>query len=180
MSNTLDNLIAFRVLYMLVTPFEKTDAYKLGIVDKEGNALKKTRDFKTTEEKNAYNNLTKLVFSLKRLISKVPGGKSQIASIIAAYWLIKESQRSKVKITESYFFNLVENIENGVTFIEEEIEIENFIELMEEGGIANVTGVATSTDKEAIRLKKAKAISGIIGGKNYIARRAKPVEGEQK
>ena len=44
MSNTLDNLIAFKVLSMLVTPFEKSDAFKFGIIDKDGKALKKVKD----------------------------------------------------------------------------------------------------------------------------------------
>ena len=65
--STLDNLLAFRILYMLVTPFEKTDAYKFGIIDKDGNALKKSKDLKTSKEKDSYTNLTRLVFSLKQI-----------------------------------------------------------------------------------------------------------------
>lgn len=180
MSKTLDNLIAFRVLYMLVTPFEKSDAYKLGIVDKEGNALKKMKDLKTSEERDAYNNLTKLVFSLKRLLAKVPGGKSQFASFVAAYWLIKESHKNKISVTQQDLLDIMEKLENGVTFVEEEIEIEQFFKLVEEGGIANVAGAGVSTDKEAVRLKNKKPVSGIIGGKDYMARRANPLQVGQK
>lgn len=179
--STLDNLLAFRVLYMLVTPFEKTDAYKLGIIDKEGNPLKKSKDLKTSEEKDSYNNLTRLVFSLKRLLAKVPGGKSQFASIVAAYWLIKESNGKRTVIREEELTSLIDLLEEKkLTLVEEEILIEKFIAMMEDGGaagIANTTGAATATDKPAVRLnKQGKPVSGIIGGKNYIVRRKKPVQ----
>ena len=87
----INNLIAFKILYMLVTPFEKTQAYKYGIIDKDGKPLKKTRDLKTEDEKDSYTQLDKLVFSLKRILAKLPGGDNKLKSLVAAYWLIKES-----------------------------------------------------------------------------------------
>ena len=177
--STVDNLLAFRILYMLVTPFEKTDAYKFGIVDKEGNPLKKSKDLKTSEEKDSYTNLTRLVFSLKRLLGKLPGGKSQLASIVAAYWLIKESTGKRTVIREEELLSMIELIEEKqLTLVEEEILVEKFIAMMEDGGvaIANTAGAATATDQAAVRLKKGKPVSGIIGGKNYMLRRKKPVQ----
>lgn len=176
MTRVVDNLIAFRVLYMLVTPFDKTEAYKFGIIDKEGNALKKTKDLKTTQEKESYTNLHKLVFSLKRLLGKVPGGKSQFASIVAAYWLIKESYNSKITVKQEDLESIIDMIEqNNITMVEEELEIEKFLKLMEDGGaIANTAGAATATDKPVVKLnKQGKPISGIIGG---MYRRKKPVQ----
>jgi len=41
MSRAIDLLITYRVIKMLVTPFEKTDAYKYGIIDKNGKVLRK-------------------------------------------------------------------------------------------------------------------------------------------
>lgn len=185
MPKIVDNLIAFRILYMLVTPFEKSEAYKLGIIDKDGNQLKKMRDLKTVDEKDAYNYLTKLVFTLKKLISKLPAGKSQFASFVAAYWLVKESYQNKAVITEQDFMKTIESIENGITLVEEEIEIEKFLTMLEDGGagggaaggIANVTGAAVATDKAAVRLnKKNKPVSGILGTPNYMIRRKKSIQ----
>lgn len=171
MSKTIDNVIAFRVLYLLVTPFEKSDAYKLGIIDKEGNQLKKMKDLKTQDEKSSYNYLTKLVFNLKKLIAKVPGGSTQFASFVAAYWLIKESN-GRTTITEEQFQHVLSKLQSGVVFVEEELEIEEFIAMMEDGGIANVAGSATSTDQAAIRLnKKNKPMTGILGVPKYMVRR---------
>ena len=41
MGRAIDLLITYRVIKMLVTPFEKTEAYKLGIIDKNGKVLRK-------------------------------------------------------------------------------------------------------------------------------------------
>lgn len=184
MSAIIDNALAFRILYMLVTSFEDTSAYKLGIIDKNGNALKKSKDFKTSAERDSYTNLDRLVFSLKKLLAKVPGGKSKLASLVAAYWLVKESYQKRTVIKEQELMSLIDIIEaKKLTLVEEEILIEKFIKLIEdgEGAIANTTGAATSTDEPAVKLnKKGKPISGIIGLPNYIARRKPSVQMGQK
>jgi hypothetical protein len=171
MSATIDNLIAFKVLYMLVTPFEKTKAFSLGIIDKSGTPLKKTKDLKTSEERDAYTQLDKLVFSLKRLLAKVPGGSSQFASIVAAYYLIKENvYKSSVDETE---FNLVLNsIENGSRLVEEELDVEEFLELLEDVPANAVgSGSAVSTDYPAIRPGKNGRKYGVFDVDDNIFRR---------
>lgn len=82
-----DFIYALRFLRLLTTKWEKTNAFKLGILDKNGKVLKKPE---TNEEKNAYNIFHKLVYNIKRLINKLPLGKSTIASYAAALFLIKE------------------------------------------------------------------------------------------
>lgn len=184
MSAVIDNALAFKILYMLVTPFEQTGAYRFGIIDKSGNPLKKSKDLSSSEEKDSYTNLDRLVFSLKKLLAKVPGGKSKLASLIAAYWLVKESYQKRTVIKEQELMNLIDLIEEKkLTLVEEEIILEKFIALMEEGegSVANITGAEVSTDKPAIRLnRKGKPISGILGTPNYIARRKPTVEVGQK
>ena len=44
MGRFVDSIITYRILHKLVTPFDQTDAYKLGIIDQYGNPLKKDRD----------------------------------------------------------------------------------------------------------------------------------------
>lgn len=156
MAASIDNLIAFKVLSMLVQPFEKTDAYELGIIDKDGKALKKVKDFKTSEEKDSYTALHRLVFNLKKLLAKVPGGSSTLGSLIAAYWLIKESEGRR--ITEDELLETIRLIESkNISLVEEEIEVRRFLEQIEEDGvIANVTGAGVATDYPAIKPKKKK------------------------
>ena len=82
-----DFFYAIRFLRLLTTKWEKTNAYKLGLIDKNGKVLKKPE---TSEEKSAYNVFHKLVYNIKRLLNKIPLGKSTIASYAAALFLIKE------------------------------------------------------------------------------------------
>ena len=89
----------YQFLKKLVTPFEKTDAFKLGIIDEKGKILKRRRDLETSEEKDAYNLSDTLIWNIKKLMGKIPGGKSRLASYAAALWLIKE-QQDGYKITE--------------------------------------------------------------------------------
>ena len=54
MSRIVDTLIVFRILKMLTTPFEKTDAFKLGMIDKKGNRIKDKKP-ETKKEKDRYD-----------------------------------------------------------------------------------------------------------------------------
>lgn len=82
-----DFVYALRFLRLLTMPWRKTEAYKQGIIDDKGNKLKKPE---TSKEKSAYNTFHKLVFNIRRLLGKIPFGKSTIARYGAALWLIKE------------------------------------------------------------------------------------------
>lgn len=172
MSNYVDNLIAFRVLYSLVTPFEKTEAFKRGVIDKEGNVLIKAKD-RTQEQKDAYDVLDRLVFSLKRLLGKLPGGKSQIASLAAAYYLIKEAYENSIPLNEQRVKNILHIVDEGVILAEEQILVEQFLSIVEEigaGTIANTTGAAVSTDQPVVNLKKSKKF-GVFDVPDHIFRR---------
>ena len=106
----------YQFLKKLVTPFEKTEAFKLGIIDKKGKILKKRRDLTTVAEKEAYNLSDTLIWNLKKILAKVPGGSTKIASYGAALWLIKEQGNGKIfvneKELEKQFFDYFEKLEN--------------------------------------------------------------------
>jgi hypothetical protein len=80
-------------------PYEKTDAFKQGIIDRDGDKLKSPE---TSDEKKAYGTFHRLVFNIRRLMAKIPGGRSTIARYGAALWLIKEkthiSDKKLIKI----------------------------------------------------------------------------------
>ena len=106
----------YQFLKKLVTPFEKTDAFKLGIIDEKGKILKKRRDLETSEEKSAYNLSDTLVWNLKKILGKIPFGKSKLASYAAALWLIKEQDNGKIfvneKELEAQFFDYFEKLQS--------------------------------------------------------------------
>tara|TARA_R110002153_G_scaffold29711_13_gene91221 strand:+ start:33204 stop:33758 length:555 start_codon:yes stop_codon:yes gene_type:complete len=85
--NYIDAAIIFRILMKLVTPFDKTKAFELGLVDAKGKSLKKA---KTSDEKAAMTLVDRMVFNLKRLLGTIPGGKTRLASYVAALALLKE------------------------------------------------------------------------------------------
>lgn len=84
-----DLYYSFRFVKLLTTPWEETDAYKLGIIDEKGKRDKAVK-LDNDEKKSAYTTFIRLVFNIKRLLEKVPGGRSTLASYAAALFLLKE------------------------------------------------------------------------------------------
>jgi hypothetical protein len=149
-----DNLAAIRLIWLLATPFEKFDAFKLGLIDANGNKLKKAE---TSEEKNATSMLHRLVWNLKKMIALVPGGKTRIGSLVAAYLLVREAEEkgyNEFQLEEEIVSKF--QVLRSIRFIEEELLVERALNLLEDGAaaIVNVTGPATSTDQAAIRKPK--------------------------
>jgi hypothetical protein len=90
MSRFVDAVITYRILKKLTTPFDETDAYRLGIIDAKGKVLKKWNDLNSVEERDAYTILDRMIFRLKRIIQKVPVENRRISSYAAALSLVKE------------------------------------------------------------------------------------------
>lgn len=111
MGRAIDLLITYRVIKLLVTPWEKHDAYKLGIIDNKGKVIRKARTLKTSEEKKSYTLLHRFVFNLKRLIGIVPGGKSKLGSYAAALGLLlkEEKEINSVELERDLYKHLREN-----------------------------------------------------------------------
>lgn len=85
-----DLWMVYSFIRRLATPFKEWEAYKLGIIDEDGNILKKRRDLHTIAERNAFGVFDVMILNLKKLLAKVPGGSSRIASYAAALYLIRE------------------------------------------------------------------------------------------
>ena len=84
-----DLFMTYKFIRLLTTKWNKTDAYKTGVIDDKGKLLVKGKD-QTEKQKKSYQLFDKMVFNLKRILEKVPFGKSQIASYAAALFLLKE------------------------------------------------------------------------------------------
>ena len=98
----MDMFLTYQFLKRIVVPFEKSDAYKLGIIDKSGKVLKKKKTLKTDQEKAAWGYFDILTNNLKKLLAKIPGGSSILGSSVASYLLIKE-HKSDLLLNEVYF-----------------------------------------------------------------------------
>ena len=92
MGRAIDLLITYRVIKLLVTSWEKHDAFKYGIIDKKGKILRKSRTLKDRKEKNAYTILHRFIFNLKRILQKVGLGSKIGTFGVALAMLIKEGK----------------------------------------------------------------------------------------
>ena len=91
-NRAVDLVITYRVVKLLVTPFEKQEAFKYGIIDKDGKVLKKYRTLKTTKEKQSYTILHRFVFNLKRILARVGLGGKLGSFAVALGLLIREDK----------------------------------------------------------------------------------------
>ena len=133
MGRAIDLFVTYRFIKLLVTPFEKQEAYKLGVIDKDGNRIlipgtNKPTILNTIAEKNSYTVLHKLVFNIKKLFAKVPGLRTKLGSYAAALFLLKDTFKEDVdpKMWEQEFMKYLKenNIELDNT-ISEEVTLDN-------------------------------------------------------
>ena len=158
MGRAIDLFVTYRFIKLLVTPFEKTEAYKLGIIDKDGK--RKTEqtvargvrptDLNTTEKKNAYTVLHKLVFNIKKIFGKVPGLRTKLGTYAAALFLLKDTFKEHVEdpdIFEKEFMKYLkeEGYEIDNTISEEVI---GFGEVLPKGEYTLVNDILNSEEEE--------------------------------
>ena len=154
MGRAIDSLIVFRFLKLLVTPFEDTKAYELGIIDERGKNLRKASKLNTAEERESYTILHRLVFNIKKLIEKVPGGKTKLGSYAAALFLIKEHTKDKLEdwdMLEKEFYNyLKENDLIEPYDLDEEIQ---FTDKLTKGKYRLINDIYTDKTTEVVAKK---------------------------
>ena len=123
-----DLYFVFRFLRLLTMKYTSTDAYKLGIIDKKGKALKKSADLESIKEKAAYTMLHRMVFKIRGLIEKVPlVGKSILLNYAAALFLLKEQKDTRIWTDDGYMKRkLMEFLETDweadAKFLKEEVD----------------------------------------------------------
>ena len=116
MGRVIDALIAYRVLKLLVTPFNRTEAFKMGIIDDKGKVLIKSKDFlksfssqELPKARKAYTLLIRFVFNLKRLLSKVGVRGPLSTSAAAAIAFFKEENGQNLEVEKVVYKHLREN-----------------------------------------------------------------------
>jgi len=153
MGKFVDSLIALRILNLLVTPFDQTDAFKLGIIDAKGKELKRMRDLNTVQDRDAYTLLHRLVFRLKKIIEKVPLENKKLTSLAAAYALIREQyyiNKEPINLEEKFLHKLKEDLTLEIQEVEslltenKMLSFRQFTEEMGAGGMAPANNAAAS------------------------------------
>tara|TARA_Y100000004_G_scaffold12634_1_gene13548 strand:+ start:15543 stop:16064 length:522 start_codon:yes stop_codon:yes gene_type:complete len=103
--SALDMVVAYKLIKILSTPWEKTDAYKLGIIDDKGKVLKKKSQLSGSQERAAYTVFHKIGWNIKRIFDRLPFLKSRMGSFAAALWLLKEETGCTKERLEEVFYN---------------------------------------------------------------------------
>lgn len=85
-----DLYLTYNFIRKLATPFTDWEAYKLGIIDAEGNELQPIAKLRLQKERDAYGYFDRVVGKVKRLLAKVPGGSTLLGTYAAALWFVKE------------------------------------------------------------------------------------------
>jgi hypothetical protein len=127
----LSSWMIYQFVRELTKDWKETQAFKLGIVDDKGVLLKKASDLTTKDEREAYTLFHRLIWNIKRLLEKMPGGSSKIASYTAAAWLLKENQ---------------EAISRELLYLMDHNEVSEARLMLEE-----VTGIANTTSGIALK-----------------------------
>ena len=156
MGRAIDLFVTYRFLKLLTTPFEKTEAFKLGIIDENGNrimqkGIKKPQvPLVTSQEKNAYTILHKLVFNIKKIFAKVPGLRTKVGTYAAALFLLKDTFKESVDdpdVFEKEFIKFLK--ENDIEFDSEiSEEVIGFGEVLPKGNYVLVNDILNKEDEE--------------------------------
>ena len=167
MGRAIDLFVTYRFIRLLTTTFQKTDAYKLGIIDENGNRIKKPNSTKpavelsTSEQKNAYTILHKLVFNIKKLFNKVPGLRTKVGTYAAALFLLKDTFKEHVEDPDMFEKQFMKYLkENDVEFdnsISEEVI--GFGEILPKGEYVLVNDILNKEEEELTAKKGDKVIA---------------------
>ena len=128
-SRAVDLLITYRIVKLLVTPFEKQEAFKFGIIDKDGKVLKKFKQLKREKERRAYTILHRFVFNLKRILKRVGLGSKLASFAVALGLLIKEDKNyfEHKSLIESAVISYLKDTEQFIDLLKEEGNVPDYI-----------------------------------------------------
>ena len=141
MGRAVDLFVTYRFLKLLTTPFEKTDAFKLGVIDKDGHRIKLPKSSKpaveltTSELKNSYTILHKLIFNIKKLFAKVPGLRTKVGTYAAALFLLKDTFKEHVEDPDMFEKEFMKYLKENKIELDREIseEVIGFGEVLPKG-----------------------------------------------
>ena len=128
-NRAVDLVITYRVVKLLVTPFEKQEAFKYGIIDKDGKVLRKYRTLKTTAEKKSYTILHRFVFNLKRILGKGGLGGRLGTFAVALATLLREDKNyvEHKSLIESAVVTYLKDTEQFIDLLKEEGNVPDYI-----------------------------------------------------
>ena len=171
MGRAVDLFVTYRFLKLLTTPFEKTEAYKKGIIDKDGNRVMKQKARNTPKEvavqlntpdlKNSYTILHKLIFNIKKLFAKVPGLRTKVGTYAAALFLLKDTFKEHVEDPDMFEKEFMKYLKENKIELDREIseEVIGFGEVLPKGEYVLKNDILNKEEEELTAKKGDKVIS---------------------
>ena len=167
MGRAVDLFVTYRFLKLLTTPFEKTDAFKLGIIDANGHRIKLPKSSKpaveltTSELKNSYTILHKLIFNIKKLFAKVPGLRTKVGTYAAALFLLKDTFKEHVEDPDMFEKEFIKYLKENNIELDREIseEVIGFGEVLPKGEYVLKNDILNKEEEELTAKKGDKVIA---------------------
>jgi hypothetical protein len=173
MGRAIDLFVTYRFLRLLTTPFKDTDAYKLGIIDEKGNRimlpkpktgvkiLKPQVELVTSEQKNSYTILHKLVFNIKKLFAKVPGLRTKVGTYAASLFLLKDTFKEHVEDPDMFEKQFMKYLKENDIELDDSIseEVIGFGEILPKGEYVLVNDILNKEEEELTAKKGDKVIA---------------------
>jgi hypothetical protein len=167
MGRAIDLFVTYRFLKLLTTPFNKTDAFKFGIIDEKGNRIKEEGStlpkvkLATSQLQNSYTILHKLVFNIKKIFEKVPGLRTKVGTYAAALFLLKDTFKESVDdhhMFEKEFMKYLK--ENNIEFDDSiSEEVIGFGEVLPKGEYVLVSDILNKEEEELSAKKGDKVVT---------------------
>ena len=167
MGRAIDLFVTYRFLRLLTTPFEDTDAFKFGIIDEKGNRIKKKGSTKpevelaTSELKNSYTILHKLVFNIKKIFQKVPGLRTKVGTYAAALFLLKDTFKESVDDPDMFEKEFIKYLKENDIELDNEIseEVIGFGEVLPKGEYVLVNDILNKEEEDLSAKKGDKVVA---------------------
>ena len=167
MGRAIDLFVTYRFLRLLTTPFEKTDAFKLGIIDEKGNRVKLPKSTKpavelsTSELQGAYTILHKLVFNIKKLFNKIPGLRTKVGTYAAALFLLKDTFKESVDDPDMFEKEFVKFLKENNIELDDEIseDVIGFGDVLPKGEYVLINDILNKEEEELSAKKGDKVIA---------------------
>ena len=149
MGRAIDLFVTYRFIKLLVTPFEKQEAYKLGIIDKDGNRIK-GKKIESSNEQNSYTILHKLVCNIKKIFGKVPGLRTKLGTYAAALFLLKDTFKEHVEDPDVFEKEFMKYLKEEGYEIDDSIseEVIGFGEILPKGEYTLVNDILSKEEEE--------------------------------
>ena len=167
MGRAIDLFVTYRFLRLLTTPFKDTDAFKHGIIDENGNRIKRPKSTKpavelaTSQLKNSYTILHKLVFNIKKIFAKVPGLRTKVGTYAASLFLLKDTFKENVNDPDMFEKEFVKFLKEKNIEFDDEIseEVIGFGEVLPKGEYVLVNDILNKEEEELSAKKGDKVIA---------------------